>query len=98
QGDVPIRFRLRGNYRGQARQFTFDFDMKNATTRNAFVPRLWASRRIAFLVDEIRQAGAVAAGKPTVAGQSLLDDPRYRELSDAILRLSTEFGILTEYT
>ena len=28
----------------------------------------------------------------------MLDDPKYRELVEEILRLSTEFGILTEYT
>jgi len=72
--------------------------LSSATTRNAFVPRLWASRRIASLIDEIRQAGAVTSARPSVVGESLLDDPRHAELVDEILRLSTKFGILTEYT
>jgi Ca-activated chloride channel family protein len=89
----PITFRLRGEYLGRPRVFEFTFDLDGATTRNAFVARLWASRRIAFLVDQVRQAGADApAGGPALA------DARYRELIDEIVRLSTEFGILTEYT
>jgi hypothetical protein len=57
------------------------------------VARLWASRRIAYLVDQVRQAGADApSGGPALA------DGRYRELIDEIVHLSTEFGILTEYT
>lgn len=94
----PVTFVLSGNYLGDLRQFHFTFDLASATTRNAFVPRLWASRRIAFLVDQIRQAGAVTGGRPMVVGESLLDDVRYQELIEEILRLSTEFGILTEYT
>lgn len=113
----PLRFDLRGNFRGQARTFRFTFDLAKATTRNAFVPRLWASRRIAVLVDAIRQAGAdgmrVASpysnmAVPTYAGRGEdpmrgggrlpAIDPRIGELVDEVVRLSKEFGILTEYT
>lgn len=94
----PVKFRLRGNCMGQPRDFEMSFDFDSATTKNAFVPRLWASRRIAYLVDQVRQAGAEFASRPHAAGESVLNDPKYKELSDEILRLSTEFGILTEYT
>jgi len=97
RGDDPLRFLLEGDYLGDARRFEFTFDLANATTRNVFVARLWASRRITFLIDQIRQAGGLDAG-PRVAGRSPADDPRFRELVDEILRLSTEFGILSEYT
>lgn len=97
-GKSPIRFRLAGELLGEAKVFEFEFDLDAATTRNAFVPRLWASRRIAYLVDQIRQAGAASAASPHVANTPVFDDPRYRELAEEILRLSTEFGILTEYT
>jgi Ca-activated chloride channel family protein len=93
-----IELNLRGSYLGQQRNFAFSFDLGKATTRNAFVPRLWASRRIAQLVDEVRQAGALSSEQPSVAGGSIFDDPRFAEIADEILRLSTEFGILTEYT
>lgn len=98
RGGEPITFSIAGDYLGVQRTFEFTFDFDSATTRNAFVPRLWASRRIAYLIEQIRQSGAAAAGRPFVAGASLLDDPRYRDLVDEIVRLSTEFGILTEYT
>jgi len=97
RGAGPLRFRLEGSYLGRPRTFAFDFDLKSATTRNAFVPRLWASRRIAFLIDQIRQAAGVGGDLATV-DEVLVKNPRYRELVDEILRLSTEFGILTEYT
>lgn len=93
-GDEPIQFLLSGNYFGKQRTFRFRFDLDKATTRNAFVPRLWASRRIAVLVDSIRQAGADAGSSRPIANS----DPRIKELVDEIVRLSTEFGILTEYT
>ena len=96
--DEPITFEISGNYLGQERQFSFTFDFDNATTRNAFVPRLWAARRIAYLIDQIRQAGAIASTQPIPADHSILDDPKYKEIVDEIVRLSTEFGILSEYT
>jgi Ca-activated chloride channel family protein len=94
----PATFQIEGNYLGRLRRFEFTFDFDKASTAHAFVPRLWASRRIAFLVEQIRQAGAYIAEQPSLVGASMLSDPRYRELIDEILRLSTRFGILTEYT
>ena len=86
----PITFKLSGNYLGQTRSFDFTFNFHKATTRNAFIPRLWASRKIGVLIDAIRSSGA-----DTTTAAS---DPRFKELVDEIVRLSTEFGILTEYT
>ena len=94
----PITLSVTGNFLGASREFSFKFDLASATTRNAFVPRLWASRRIAYLIDQVRQAGATTALTPAVVGVSFLTGPRYQELVDEIVRLSTEFGILTEYT
>jgi len=95
--DAPITFHLAGDYLGRRRTFAFTFDMSSATTRNGFVPRLWASRRIAELIDQIRQIGA-PEGLRDVSGFDPFKDPRTRELAETILQLSTEFGILTEYT
>ena len=89
-GDGPLDFTVKGNYRGQQRAFHFDFPVDKATTQNSFVPRLWASRKIADLIDAIRALGA--------DGQQPRNEPRVKELVDEIVRLSTEFGILTEYT
>ncbi len=93
----PLRFRLRGRFRGKRRTFKFKFNLDKATTRNSFVPRLWASRKIGVLIDAIRQAGA-AGTSPSVLATKAKVDPKMKELVDEIVRLSTEFGILTEYT
>jgi Ca-activated chloride channel family protein len=89
-GDRPVTFRIRGNYLGETRTFTFTFHFDKANVQNGFVPRLWASRKIAELIDAIRQMGADPA--------TSANDPKVKELVDEIVRLSTEFGILTEYT
>ena len=91
-GSDPLNFKLTGNFLGTERSFDFSFSLDNATTRNAFVSRLWASRKVGMLVDAIRQAGA-GSGLSTVEMT-----PEYQEIVDEIIRLSTEFGILTEYT
>lgn len=96
--EAPITFRLSGDFLGQQRSFRFDFDFSEATTRNSFVPRLWAGRRIAYLVDQIRQAGASTSVRPLTVDETLVAMPEYQELVDEILRLSTEFGVLSEYT
>jgi Ca-activated chloride channel homolog len=95
-GDEPLEFSLRGNYRGTPRVFRFRLSLEQATTRNGFVPRLWASRKIGLLVDEIREQGG--AGGVVSREAKANSNPATRELVDEIVRLSTEFGILTEYT
>lgn len=120
QGDQPLHFRLSGNYLGSPRVFDLKFDLTKATTRNSFVPRLWASRKIARLIEVISDAGADRATVGDLAGRSSLSssmvavnassssvssagsgarvDPKLKELVDEIVRLSTEYGVLTEYT
>jgi len=115
QSDDPLHFRLSGNYLGTPRTFDLKFDLSKATTRNAFVPRLWASRKIARLVELITEAGSenTAAARPAYSSSSAIaynsrtmrplsptvpNDPKLKELVDEILKLSTEYGILTEYT
>jgi len=96
RGEAPLHLRAAGDYLGERREFAFSFALDHATVRNAFVPRLWAGRRIAYLADQVRQLGAggmFGGGALTAAEQA-----RYRELADEILRLSTEFGVLSEYT
>ena len=86
----PVSVCLKGNYRGHPREFVFHFDLDTAAVNNAFVGRLWAGRKIAELIDAVRQ---MSEGATTG-----VNDPRMNELVDEIVRLSTEFGILTEYT
>ena len=94
--EEPVVFEIGGNYLGRPRKFTFTFGFDQATTKNAFVPRLWASRKISLLIDAIRQLGAETGTVPGATPPA--SDPKLKELVDEIVRLSTEFGILTEYT
>lgn len=96
QQNAPLNFRISGNYLSLPRTFNLKFDLSSATTRNAFVPRLWASRKIARLIEEITKAGADKSSVATNSGAAA--DPKMKELVDEIIRLSTEYGILTEYT
>jgi Ca-activated chloride channel family protein len=116
QSGEPLHFRLTGNYLGAPRTFDLKFDLSKATTRNAFVPRLWASRKIARLIEIISEAGAdntAVSGRggissavalnarglrPSTESATAMADPKLKELVDEIIRLSTEYGILTEYT
>lgn len=99
-GNGPQQLRLAGNYKGQERTFDIKFDASGASVRNAFVPRLWATRKIAFLLDEIRKLGADKPVVPILKDVPIVNtgDARVKELTDEVVRLSTKFGILTEYT
>lgn len=96
RSDTPIAFTLSGDYFGEPRTFRYVFDPEKASPRHGFVARLWAARKIAVLTDAIRQLGGddsyMHPGRPTP------NDPRVRELVEEIVRLSTKYGILTEYT
>ena len=116
QTDDPLHFRLSGNYLGVSRTFDLKFDLSKVTTRNAFVPRLWASRKIARLIEIITEAGAGnssarassirssstvsynAGGMTSTSPHVRQNDPKLQGLVDEIVRLSTEHGVLTEYT
>jgi Ca-activated chloride channel family protein len=88
-GDELV-FELTGNYLGEQRSFQFGFAPNQADLRNGFIPRLWASRKVAELIDQIQILGA----DPGLTE----NDPRVTELTTSIIALSTEFGIITEYT
>ena len=98
RGEAPLDFRLVGDFLGTQREFAFHFELDRATTRNSFVPRLWAARRIAFLAEEIRQAGAVLTAADLAGRRDLMAEGRFSELGEEILRLSTTYGVLSEYT
>ncbi|MCB9845729.1 MAG: VWA domain-containing protein [Phycisphaeraceae bacterium] len=91
--DEPVVFQVRGNYLGRERTFEFRFDPSVATTRHAFVSRVWAMRKIGSLLEQIRLG---SADLPASVDPS--SDPRFKELVDEIVRLSMDFGVMTEYT
>lgn len=92
RGDAPFTLTVAGTSSTGPRTLTAEVDPRTASTANAFVPRLWASRRIAQLIDAVRQLGG--DGRVAISA----DDPRMRELVGEIVRLSATWGILTEYT
>jgi len=90
--DVPVGFDITGKFLGDQRTFTAQLDPGKASFTNSYIPRLWATRKIGVLIDSIRQMGADPNRKPN------MNDPRIKELVDEIVKLSIQFGIMTEYT
>lgn len=93
RGEGPLTVELSGRGPTGTTRARWALDLSRATVANDFVPRLWAGRRIAELVDAVRQAGA----DPRHLADPF-SDPRLAELADEILRLSMRFGVLSEYT
>jgi Ca-activated chloride channel family protein len=55
QGHVAIR--LLGEVNGKKREFVYEGDFPRQDNDNVFIPRLWATRRVGYLLDEIRLRG-----------------------------------------
>ena len=87
EGDTPFTVTFTDQ---QQRRLSCQIDPQQAKVQHAFVARLWANRHIAELLDAIRENGAEL--------QHAHQDPRNKELIEEIIRLSTQFGILSEYT
>ena len=58
-GDVEAK--LTGNAGGREQTFTYKLRFEDRNTTDDYVPRLWATRRVGFLLDEIRVHGETAA-------------------------------------
>ncbi len=86
----PIKMRLEGKEGGKDCAFDLSFDVAAAaSSRNGYIPRLWATRKIGFLIGQIREHSA---------GGTSAQDPKMKELVDEVTRLSTRYGVITEYT
>ncbi len=48
---------LEGTINGVARTFTYEVNYPGADDEHEFIPRLWATRRVGYLMDEIRLRG-----------------------------------------
>jgi Ca-activated chloride channel family protein len=51
---------IEGKVNGQKRQFSEDVKFPNESSENSFIPKLWATRRVGYLLDEIRLHGESA--------------------------------------
>lgn len=86
----PVHMTLRGKEGSQERSFDLNFDFASAASpRNGYLARLWATRKVGFLLGAIREKSAGGAGPV---------DPGVKELIDEVVRLSTRYGVMTEYT
>ncbi len=84
-GEGTARVTLKGTAARVARTFTFeDLTFARREQLHAFIPRLWAGRKIAYLLTQVRQDTVRGGGD--------------REVVDEIVALSLRYGILTPYT
>ena len=74
--------RVAGMLDGKEQKFEYPVTLDDASdsNKNAFVERLWATRRIGFLLDQIQ-----------LHGDS-------KEVTDELVKLSMQYGIMTPYT
>src|SRR5205807_4314963 len=48
---------IEGEVNGEKKKFTYDLNFPNRADEHDFIPRLWATRRVGYLLDEIRLHG-----------------------------------------
>ena len=82
-GEGPVTAILTGKVGKAEKQFVIEgIKLTKENTYN-FLPRLWATRRIGYLLEEIRLHGASGASS---------------ELVDEVTKLGMKYGIVTPYT
>lgn len=57
QGQGKATVTLTGEVKGRPQRFTYELAMPEREPDNDFIPKLWAGRRIGFLLEEIRLRG-----------------------------------------
>ena len=92
RSESKLNFTLKGKAQSGIQEFDFKLSLKKSNRANAHVPRLWAMRKIAVLTEALRDLGAEHGASVN------MNDPKTSELVKEIIRLSTEHGVLTEYT
>jgi Ca-activated chloride channel family protein len=56
-GKGAAAVKVTGTLGGEKREFVTDVNFTENDTKNEFIPRLWATRRVGWLLDEIRKNG-----------------------------------------
>ncbi len=87
-GSGPVTATLSGTVNGKPASYTLSAALPALAPQNDFLPRLWATRKIASLLDAIRLRQS-----DTASGSA--EDPA---LVSEIVRLSKEYGVITPYT
>lgn len=57
EGDGHVAIRLTGNVNKDTQTFVYEASFPKQNADNTFLPRLWATRRIGYLLDQIRLHG-----------------------------------------
>jgi uncharacterized protein YegL len=57
EGSGHVAIRLLGDVEGKQREFVYEGDFQASNSDNTFIPRLWATRRVGYLLDAIRLQG-----------------------------------------
>ncbi len=78
---------LIGSANGKPQRFAIDTKMADGSEGGGAVPRIWAQRKIGWLIDQIRLSDLSGSNVTTK-----------NEVLDEIVRLSRQYGIITEYT
>jgi Ca-activated chloride channel family protein len=65
-GGKRARVLLEGSINGEKRTFRYDADFSGKDSDHGFIPRLWATRRVGYLLDEIRLRGETSELKEEV--------------------------------
>lgn len=94
-GNAPLSFKLSSQTPGGEQQLIeVQFDpAKTASIKDDFVTRLWATRQIASLQEALRDMGIDTSNLAELSAS-----PKTREIAEEILRLSVQFGIISNFT
>ncbi|MFM8470371.1 MAG: VWA domain-containing protein, partial [Limisphaerales bacterium] len=65
-GAAKGKLAIEGSVAGEARKFSYDVNFSHDAREHDFIPRLWATRRVGYLLDEIRLRGENAELKEEV--------------------------------
>lgn len=57
KGSGDVVFTIEGTVNGKKESFTYEANLPENSSKYDFLPRLWATRRIGYLLDEIRLRG-----------------------------------------
>jgi len=90
-GSGPVTARLTGTLAGKPVSYALATALPAVADANDFLPRLWATRKIGYLLDSIRLKQTENGSE----GEGSGGDP---ELVAEIVRLSKEYGVVTPYT
>jgi Ca-activated chloride channel family protein len=66
-GHGPAALQVHGTVNGISRKFAYEASFPDEAAENEFIPRLWATRRVGYLLDQIRLHGENAELRDEVA-------------------------------